>query len=143
MQGLTTGRKNTDPTLGKLQRGSGSESPSTLRFSIGKKKDAWRDTVDMTTPRSMVIQNIEESGPNPQCLMQKDVTALSTRERVIKELFTTELSYCKSLQQIVKVSWLDSGSFFRFLRSLTGCDSIVLSTQAVQAGAAGCGVWKH
>ncbi len=100
---MAAGRKNTDPSLAKLQRGSGAESPSTLRFSLGKKKDAWRDSVDMTTPRSMVILNIEESGPNPQCLMQKDVATLSTRERVIKELFTTELSYCKSLQQIVKV----------------------------------------
>ena len=100
-------RKNTDPV--KLDRSSTVRessgtlgSPTTLRF--GKKnKNAWRDSVDMGTPRSMVIQNIEDQAPNMASLIRKDMASLSTRERVIKELFTTELSYCKSLQQIVKV----------------------------------------
>jgi hypothetical protein len=98
----TLTRKNTDPTKG-LGRESGSSSPSTLRFA-SKKKNAWRDSVDMTTPRSLVIQNVDEMAPDANSLIQKDAAKLSTRERVIKELFTTELSYCKSLQQVVKTA---------------------------------------
>ncbi len=52
----------------------------------------------------MVIQNVDEMAPEANSLIQKDVASLSTRERVIKELFTTELSYCKSLQSVVKTA---------------------------------------
>ena len=95
------GRKGTLDARSLSQSGSAVGSPTTLR-AFKKKGGNWKDSVDNGTPRSNIMLGIITGPPLETSLFQK-VAALSTRERVIKELFTTELSYTKSLQQVVKI----------------------------------------
>lgn len=79
------------------------EKSGTMRFSF--KKQNWKETVDMNSPRSLAIASLEQKASQKATvgLIGRDFSTLSNREKVIKELCTTELSYCKNLQQVVKV----------------------------------------
>lgn len=87
-----------------LSASAESFSSPTLRFAK-KKATNWKEQVESAiSPRSSIIRNVDAAAPSSDSLLQRDVAKLSTRERVIKELCTTELSYCKNLQQIVKIA---------------------------------------